>query len=356
MLPRQGGRPHGWGAALCAGRDLWLNRTTMKLLMVVHHWFDLWNVPAWFVERLLQEFPQLQVVQRDSYDGAEADLREAEIIFTILLKPEQLAAAPKLRWIHATSSAVHQLLFAELVDSDVLVTNSREVHGTVVAEHVMGLIFALAKKIPQAVRLQQKRVWGQETMWNEESHPREISGATLGLIGVGSIGRRVAEMASALGMRVIAVREHVEKGRPAGVDAVFAASALDEVLRQSDYVVLAAPLISETRGLIDAGRLAVMKPDAYLISVGRGEQVDEAALIEALRARRIAGAALDVFQREPLPADSPLWSVENLLITPHTGSVTDKLWDRHYELFSDNLRRYVAGQPLRFVVDKRKGY
>jgi phosphoglycerate dehydrogenase-like enzyme len=328
----------------------------MKLLIVVHHHFDLWNVPAWFVERLSREFPQLQIVQRASYEGAEEDLRDAEILFTILLGPGQLAAAAKLRWIHAPSAAVHQLLFAELVESDVVVTNSREVHGTVVAEHVMGSIFALAKKIPQAVRLQQKHVWGQETMWNEGVHPREIAGAILGLIGVGSIGRRVAEMASALGMRVIAVREHVERGTPAGVEAVFAASALDEVLRQSDYVVLAAPLISATRGLMDAGRLSVMKPDAYLINVGRGEQVDEEALIEALRARRIAGAALDVFQREPLPADSPLWSVENLLITPHTGSITDKLWHRHYELFSENLRRYLAGERLRFVVDKRKGY
>jgi phosphoglycerate dehydrogenase-like enzyme len=328
----------------------------MKLLMVVHHQFDLWNVPAWFVERLSQEFPQLQIVQRASYDGAEEDLRDAEILFAISLGPDQLPAAPKLRWIHAPSAAVHHLLFSELVESDVVVTNSREVHGTVVAEHVMGLIFALAKKIPQAVKLQQKHAWGQETMWNEGPHPREIAGATLGLIGVGSIGGRVAEMASALGMRVVAVREHVEKGRPAGVEAVFPASALDEVLRQSDFVVLAAPLISATRGLIDANRLAVMKPDAYLINVGRGEQVDEAALLEALRERRIAGAALDVFQREPLPEDSPLWSAENLLITPHTGSITEKLWHRHYELFSDNLRRYVEGEPLRFVVDKRKGY
>jgi phosphoglycerate dehydrogenase-like enzyme len=328
----------------------------MKLLIVVHHWLDLWNVPAWFVDRLLLEFPGLKIVQRDNYDDAEEDLRDAEVIFAISLGPAQLAAAPKLRWIHAPSAAVHHLLFPQLVESDVVVTNSREVHGTVVAEHVMGLIFALAKKIPQAVKLQQKHVWGQETMWNKGPHPREIAGATLGLIGVGSIGRRVAEMASALGMRVIAVREHVEKGTPAGVDAVFSASALDEMLRQSDYVVLAAPLISATRGLIDADRLAVMKPDACLINVGRGEQVDEAALIEALGERRIAGAALDVFQREPLPADSPLWSVENLLITPHTASITDKLWHRHYEVFSDNLRRYVGGEPLRFVVDKRKGY
>jgi phosphoglycerate dehydrogenase-like enzyme len=328
----------------------------MNVLIVVHHRFELWNVPAWFGERLAQEFPELRITQRTSYDGIEEYLRVAEVIFTISLRPEQFAAATNLRWIHAPTAAVHQLLFAELVNSNVTITNSREVHGPVVAEHVMALIFALAKKIPQAALFQQKHIWGQEAIWRDGAHPREIAGATLGLVGVGSIGRRVAQMASALGMRVIALREHVEKGSPEGVEAVFPPPAINEVLKQSDYIVLAAPLIAATHGLIDADRLAAMKPGACLINVGRGAQVDEAALVEALRTGRIAGAALDVFEREPLPADSPLWSAENLLITPHTAGLTDKLWHRHYELFSDNLRRYVAREPLRFVVDKQKGY
>jgi phosphoglycerate dehydrogenase-like enzyme len=328
----------------------------MKLLIVVQHRLDLWNVPAWFGERLAQEFPQLQITQRNNYDGIEEHLRDAEIMFTISLRPEQFGVAQNLRWIHAPSAAVHQLLFPEVVNSDVVITNSREVHGPVVAEHVIALVFALAKKIPQATLLQQRHVWGQDAMWNDGAHLREIAGATLGLIGVGSIGRRVAQMASALGMRVIAVREHVEKGNPDGVEAVFPSSALDEMLKQSDYVVVAAPLISATERLINGARLALMRPSAYLINVGRGPQVDDTALAEALRSRRIAGAALDVFEQEPLPADSPLWSIENLLITPHTAGLTEKLWHRHYELFSENLRCYLAGQPLEFVVDKQKGY
>lgn len=328
----------------------------MKLLIVVEHHFELWQVPQWFSQRLAQDFPAVQIAHRDNYEGVDDDLRDAEIIFTISLRPEQLRLTRNLRWVHAPSAAVHQLLSPELVNSDVIVTNSREVHGPVVAEHVMGLLFALAKKIPQAVSLQHKHIWGQESMWRAGMRPRELAGATLGLIGVGSIGRRVAEMASALGMRVIAVREHVEKGSPPGVEAVFAPSAIDEMLKQSDYVVLAAPLIGSTRGLIDAARLAAMKPEACLINVGRGPQVDEPALVEALRSRRIAGAALDVFEREPLPADSPLWDIENLLITPHNGSITEKLWHRHYEQFADNLRRYIIGQPLQYVVDKQKGY
>ena len=290
------------------------------------------------------------------YEGLEPNLRDAEIIFTISLRPEQFAMCKTLRWIHTPTAAVHEFLFPELVNSDVMLTNSTEVHGPVVAEHVIALIFALAKKIPQAAALQKKHEWGKETIWSKGTHPKEISGATLGLIGLGSIGRRVARMASALGMRVLAVREHVEKEKPEGVDAVFSSSQLDEMLRQSDFVVLAAPLTGETTKLIDAKRLAVMKGDCYLINVGRGPQVDEMALAEALRSRRIAGAALDVFEQEPLPADSPLWDIENLLITPHTAGITDKLWTRHYENFSGNLRRYLAKQPLQYVVDKHKGY
>ena len=328
----------------------------MNLLIVVHSRFELWNAPKWFGERLSQEFPQLQVSQRDSYHGIEEELRGAEIIFSTSLGPEQFALARNLRWVHAPSAAVHDLLFPELVTSQVVLTNSREVHGPVVAEHVMALIFALAKKLPQATLLQQKRIWGKGDMWKQRVRPREIAGATLGLIGVGSIGGRVAKMACALGMRVIAVREHVEKGTPDGVDAVFAPSQIDEMLKQSNFVVLAAPLLTTTEHVMSAVRIAQMKPDAYLINVGRGAQVDEAALVEALQSHRIAGAALDVFEQEPLPQDSPLWGLEDLLITPHTAGLTEKLWDRHYQLFSENLRRYLARQPLQSVVDKHQGY
>lgn len=328
----------------------------MKLLIVVHHRLDLWNVPAWFSEKLEKDFPGVEAVQRNNYDRVEDYLRNADVLFTLSLRPDQFAAAEKLRWIHAPTAAVHQFMFRELIDSEVILTNSREVHGPVVAEHVIALIFALAKKIPQAALLQQQNMWGQESMWNEFPHLREIAGATLGLIGVGSIGSRVAEMASALGMRVIAVREHAENSLPKGVERVYSFEHLDELLKQADYVVLAAPLIPATKGLMNNARIAKMKPSTCLINVGRGPLVDEEALVDALRAKRIAGAALDVFDKEPLPPESPLWSLGNLLITPHTAGLTEKLWYRHYDLFSDNLRRYLNGQPLQFVVDKHKGY
>lgn len=328
----------------------------MKLLIVVHHHFDLWNVPTWFPKKLQSEFPQIEITHRTNYDGVEEYLRDSEILFAFSLRPEQFSSARELRWIHAPTAAVHQLLFPELVKSDVVLTNAHEVHGPVVAEHVIALIFALAKKIPQAARLQEKRIWGQDVMWNDGPRPREVAGATLGLIGLGSIGRRVARMASVLGMRVIAVREHPEKEKPEGIEAVYAPAQLNDLLSQSDFVVVAAPLTQATRGLINADGLRAMRRDAYLINVGRGAQVDESALGDALRNRRIAGAALDVFEQEPLPKESPLWELENLLITPHTAGLTEKLWQRHYALFSENLSRYLAREPLLFVVDKHKGY
>jgi len=328
----------------------------MKLLIVIYHRFELWRVPEWFVRRLHDDFPQVEIVKRDSYDGVEEYLRDAEVLFTISLRPEQFAVAQRLRWIHAPTAAVHQFLFPELINSDVVLTNSTEVHGPVVAEHVMALIFALAKRIATATRLQQKHMWGKGEMWNEGSRPREIAGATLGLVGLGSIGQRVAKMASALGMHVVAVRKHPENEKPDCVETVFGLSELDELLSQSDFVVLAAPLVAETEKLMNAERFSKIKRDAFLINVGRGLQVDESALADALQKRQIAGAALDVFEHEPLPSDSRLWDLDNLLITPHTAGLTDKLWHRHYELFSENLRRYLARKPLESVVDKRAGY
>ena len=328
----------------------------MKLLIVLHHRFELWNAPDWFSQRLQRDFPQLEVVHFASYDGIEPQLRDAEIIITWSLRPEQFTLAKQLRWIHSPAAAVHQLMFPELVHSDVILTNAREVHGPVVAEHVIALVLALAKQIPQAVRLQQQHTWGQEVMWHGHPRPREIAGATLGLVGVGSIGREVARRAAGLGMRIIATRENPEKGRPDGVEQVYASGEINTLLEVSDYVVLAAPTTSATTRLINAERLAHMKSDAFLINVGRGPLVDEAALAVALRNKKIGGAALDVFEQEPLPADSPLWDLENLLLTPHTAGLTDRLWERHYALISENLRRYLAHQPLLALVDKTKGY
>jgi phosphoglycerate dehydrogenase-like enzyme len=327
-----------------------------KLLIATHHRLDLWIAPEWFAERLRKDFPQLEVVRLPTFDGIERELPDTEVAFTFSLKPEQFQLARKLRWIHSPAAAVHQFLFPELANSEVTLTNAREVHGAVVAEQVIAMIFAVAKRIPQAVRFQQQRVWGQESIWEQNHGPREINGATLGLVGLGSIGRNVATHAAALGMRVIAVRQHADAARPDWVHEVLPPSRINEMLATADYVVLAAPVTPATQHMIGKEQLAKMKPDAFLINVGRGSLIDEPALIEALRKHQIGGAALDVFDQEPLAADSRIWDLDNLLITPHTAGMTAKLWERHYTLFSENLRRYLSGQPLLALVDKNRGY
>jgi D-2-hydroxyacid dehydrogenase (NADP+) len=337
---------------------------TMKLLTLLHHRFDLWTAPQWFSERLRRDFPQIEVEQFDDYQEAEPHLADADAIVAWSLRPEQVRAAKKLRWIHSPAAAVHQLIIPEIVNSDIVLTNASAVHGPVVAEHIMAMVLAWAKRIPSLVRYQAEHMWAQQRLWNEHPRPREIAGGMLGLVGLGSIGSEAARRAMALGMRVIAVREHPEKGADflagqAAAEAsiqVLGTGGLNELLAKSDYVAIAAPLRSSTRALIDADKLSRMKPDAYLINVSRGALVDEGALVDALRQNRIGGAALDVFEQEPLPPESPLWDMPNVLITPHSAALTERLWERHYAMISDNLGRFMAGKPLQGVVDKIRGY
>jgi len=327
----------------------------MKLLIAVHHRFDLWKVPPWFGDRLRQEFPQLNVVQLPNYDLLTEEIVDAEIAISWSLHGEQIAAAKKLRWIHSTAAAVHQMMTPELLASAIVVTNARDVHGPVVAEHAMALVFALAKRLPQAAKYQQQKHWAQRDLWEAQAHPREMAGATMTIVGLGGIGRPLAKLAKAVGMRVIAVRERPELGAESA-DAVYGFERIEPALAEADFVVLAAPVTPRTHHLMNAARLGQLKPSAYLINVSRGVLIDETALVAALQAGNFAGAALDVTSEEPLPQSSPLWTMENVFITPHIAGLTDRMWERHYEQFTENLRRYLEGRPLRCVVNKQKGY
>jgi len=327
----------------------------MKVLIVHHHRFEHWHAPAWLREKLKQKFPDIEFVQLETYEQLPQELTETDVFVGWSLRPDQFLTATKLKWIHSPAAAVHQLMFPELIRSQVRLTNSTGVHGPVVAEHAIAVMLALAKRIPQAMQYQMKRTWAQELLWKEQPRPREVAGDTVLVVGMGSIGREFTSRAKALGMKVLAIRENPGKGTD-GADAVFAPAKLDELLPQVGYVLLCTPVTEATTRMIDGARLGKMKPDAYLINVARGSLVDEPALIEALQSRRIAGAALDVFEKEPLPADSPFWSLDNLLITPHTAAVTERLWQRHYDLIVENLHRFLAAKPLLNEVDKHRGY
>lgn len=327
----------------------------MKVLIDCFDPFELWTAPAWMQGRLEQDFPQLQVVRLPDSEGIEKEFSDTDILIGWSIPPAQFVAAQKLRWIHTPTAGVDQLLFSELIRSNVVVTNSCEVHGSLVAEHAMGCLLALAKGIPQAVRHQTKKEWAQQQLWRTGPRPREISGATVVVVGMGSVGREFTTRAKAFGMRVLAVRQNPEKGT-AGADAVYGAAHLEQLLPEADYVLLCVPTTQETIGLMSRSRLNLMKPDAYLINVGRGALLDEAALFETLSTRRIAGAALDVFKEEPLPPDSNLWSLNNLLITPNVAAVTERIWNRHYELIRENMARFLADRPLLNQVNKHDGY
>lgn len=336
----------------------------MNVLIVLKHRFHLWTAPDWFAEKLRAEFPEINFVNRRSYDTIEEDLRDADIVVSWSLNGEQIKAAPHLRWIHSTAAAIHQLLIPEIVNSNIIITNARSVHGPVVAEHVLALMFALAKRLKTAQLFQQEHRWGQELMTAEQPPIRELRDSVLGIVGVGSIGGHVARVASSIGMKVIAVRANPTKGvdwvEPSdpmrALHRVYDPKDIHRMLEESDFVVISAPVTSATTKLIDSAALAVMKSDAYLINIARGALIDEKALVRALQEKKIGGAALDVFEEEPLPAESPLWALENVLITPHQAGISHKLWERQYTLFSDNLSRFLKGAPLIGVVNKKAGY
>ncbi|HEX8926261.1 MAG TPA: D-2-hydroxyacid dehydrogenase [Terriglobales bacterium] len=327
----------------------------MKLVIAVPHPFPLWRVPEWFVPRLEHEFAGLNAVNVASFEEMPAALADADVLVTYSLREGQLAQARKLRWIHSTMAGVGPVLTPEVVSRDIVVTNASEVHGGAVAEHAFALLLALAKQLNRARDMQHEHHWGLDALLADGPVPRTVVGATLVLIGLGAIGRRVAAMAKAFEMRVIGVRQDPARGM-ANTDRVVGFDQIDEVLPEADFVALAAPVTEITRHMMNADRLALLKPSAYLINVARGALVDEAALSDALREKRIAGAALDVFTEEPLPENSELWRLRNVIITPHSAGLNAKLWDLQYEVLAENLRRFRAGEPLLNVVNKVRGY
>lgn len=245
--------------------------------------------------------------------------------------------APRVKWVHSRSAGLDELLFPELTESSVILTNARGVFSEILGEFVMAAVLFFAKGLRRMVRSQEAGVWDQfDTV--------EVAGQSMGIIGMGDIGKAIARRAEALGVRV------------AGLHRADGPERKRKLLAQADYVVLSAPLMPETRGIVGQAELEIMKPTAVLINVGRGPLVDEAALIRALSDKRIGGAALDVFNQEPLPAGHPFYKLDNLLLSAHAADHTPDWQQRAMRLFLDNFARYGKGEPLVNVVDKRRGY
>jgi phosphoglycerate dehydrogenase-like enzyme len=300
----------------------------------------------------LAEVEELAEVRLTKADGLAKALDGADVLyqwhsFSPALK-ENWAAASSLKWVHVTAAGVSQLLFDGLIQSNVVYTNSRGVLSRAIAEFALGFILDMAKDSQGSFRLQQEQRW-------QHRITRKIQGQRVLVVGTGSIGREIARLFRAVGLQVSGAGRTSRPG-DADFDQIHSSQELADVAGDSDYLVLAAPLTTDTKGLVGAEVLAAMKPTARLINVGRGELVDTAALTEALTTGSIAGAALDVVHPEPLPAGHPLWSMENVIITPHMSGDTEDYLDDLGKLFVDNLKRFCNGEPLGNVVDKALGF
>ena len=285
-------------------------------------------------------------------DGLAEALAGADVLFVYDFWTTAVAGAWPERdapsWVHIASAGVDRLLFPELVDSDTIVTNSRGVFDRPMAEYVLGLVLCFAKDLHTTLRLQAEGVWR-----HRETEP--IAGARAVVVGTGPIGRAIGRALAAAGLRVSGVGRTARSGDP-DLGEVAPFDRLHQALAEADYVVLAAPLTDQTRGMIDRAALRRMRPTARLINVGRGPLVVEDDLVAALRAGEIAGAALDVFVEEPLPSPSPLWDLPNVIVSPHMSGDIVGWREELVRLFADNLDRRIHGRPLRNVVDKRLGY
>jgi phosphoglycerate dehydrogenase-like enzyme len=287
-------------------------------------------------------------------DADESVFDEAEVLLVGAVPESVLdhvvSRAPRLRWIHSASAGVDRISTPTVRERGLVVTNARGVFSRPIAEYVVMMSLAIARRLPQLLELQRERTW-------QPLRGRELSELTVGIIGYGSIGEEVARLLQPFGCRILATRRHPERGSGAAANVeMFGLDEVDEVLRTSDIVVVAAPLTDETAGLIGAEQLAEMREDAWLVNIARGRLIDELALRRALESGWIGGAVLDVFTEEPLSAESPIYRAPNVIITPHTSWASDRVVERSVELFIDNLRRDRGGKPLRNVVDLEAGY
>lgn len=310
------------------------------------------NIKDHHISQVKELIPDWELVVGGDEEVWREHVRDAEIIAGWNKKMEEvcLNEDSQLKWVQSWSAGVNSFPLEKLADRNVFLTSANGVHAYPISETIFAMMLGLTRKIHAYVRNQQMKNWHHASM-NLEMHEK-----TIGIIGVGAIGKETAKIAKAFGMKVLGVRH---SGKPEEfVDEMYQPSQINEILPNCDYVVITLPLTNETHHLFGSEQFALMKPTAFLINIGRGEIIVEEELIEALRTGAIAGAGLDVFAKEPLPADSPLWEMENVIITPHTSGSTRHYNERVVEnIFIPNLKNYLSGKtPSINLVDYSKGY
>jgi len=314
-----------------------------------------WVLPREYVTQLARDFPQHRFVDVWDRSALRTALLHADAAFAAYIDRDIVPRLSGLRWVQAPAVGVGHILSEELLASPIVLTSARGIRARAIAEHILAVMLALTRQIHTAVRRQVAHEWPADGR-RAEGGIRTLDGAQLGIVGLGTIGSEVAQLAAAFGMRIVAVRKHVDRGAPAVVAEVWPPERLPRLLSTSDVVVLSAPLTAETSGIVGRDALRQVKRGALLINIGRGQLLDEQAVLEALNDGRLGGAALDVFTSEPLDPASPFWDLANVIVTPHISGAMGDYWTPLVELFAENLRRFESGKVLLNVVDKRAGY
>jgi len=323
---------------------------TMKLLITVP-----WDEAQML--RVIQTFPHVEFITALNEDEIGQKIGEVEVVYGDITR-EGFRQAEKLRWIQSHSAGVNKLVaIPELVTSEVVVTSTSGAHAATIAEQFFGALLSLTRKLPDLYQAQKRRKWVDWGEWAERvgSRPVSLQGLTLGILGFGNIGRAIAERGAAFQMRVVAA-DLGEVTRPAYLAELWPIDQLTELLKQADVLVVTVPGTPETNNMLSREMLAMMKQGAYLGVLSRGGIVDEETAAEMLCSGRLAGAIFDVFKKEPLPQDSPLWDAPNLIITPHTSGKSEQTTAAATSIFIENLGHYLAGKPLRNVVNKELGF
>jgi phosphoglycerate dehydrogenase-like enzyme len=310
-------------------------------------------------QQLLKEAAGTGTVVVTTSDELSIYLPDTEVLCSNTVPANWRTLAPRLRWLQFPGAGIDSLASTGLLnaDSGVIVTTAAGIHATIISEYVFGSMLMFNWNWPQMVRLQDEHVWARSATWYHLGG-HELAGQTLGIVGLGNIGRRIAQLGHAFGMHILGTRRstHNQGDRESDVDQLFIPEQLHELLDLSDYVVISVPLTRETEKLIGETELRMMRRNAYLVNVARGRVIDEQALIRALREGWIAGAGLDVTEEEPLPSESPLYAMPNVILTPHISGNSAHYDTRLAALFAENLKRYRNGQQLRNRYDPSRGY
>jgi len=331
-------------------------RQKRRLVIYLPHREPIWMLPQGRLETIRRRALRSFEIDLPMNDEAFARvLPGAEVLFAWGIARRHMDKVGSLRWMHTPLAGVDRILTPELVRSPIRVTSSRGVNSVAVAEHTIGLVLAMTRGIADSVRAQGESRWAQHEIWARKPPVLELQGKVLGILGLGDIGRELAVRARALGMTVWGL-VRTARARPDHVDRLLAAGKEETLIRASDVLVLALPLTRDTKGMIGERQLKRMKHTALLVNIGRGELVQESALVRALREGWIAGAGLDVYGAEPLPPSSPLWRLPQVVMTPHIGGSHPEYMGRSADIFLANLKRYLADEPLVNEVDKQAGY